>query len=41
MYIGCHLSIAKGYGDAAKAALNIGANVFQFFLVEILGGFLF
>lgn len=31
MYIGCHLSIAKGYGDAAKAALNIGANVFQFF----------
>jgi len=31
MYIGCHLSIAKGYEDAAKAALNIGANVFQFF----------
>jgi len=31
MYIGCHLSIAKGYENAAKAALDIGANVFQFF----------
>ncbi len=31
MYIGCHLSIAKGYKKAAEEALNIGANVFQFF----------
>ena len=31
MYIGCHLSIAKGYENAAKVALDIGANVFQFF----------
>jgi len=31
MYIGCHLSIASGYKNAAKAALSIGANVFQFF----------
>lgn len=31
MYIGCHLSVAKGYKKAAQAALDIGANVFQFF----------
>lgn len=31
MYIGCHLSIAKGYEKAAKDAVNINANVFQFF----------
>lgn len=31
MYIGCHLSIAKGYENAAKSALDIGANIFQFF----------
>lgn len=31
MYIGCHLSIAKGYENVARAALDIGANVFQFF----------
>lgn len=31
MYIGCHLSIARGYEAAAQSALNIGANVFQFF----------
>lgn len=31
MYIGCHLSIAKGYERAARDAVSIGANVFQFF----------
>ena len=31
MYIGCHLSIADGYKEAAKQASSIGANVFQFF----------
>lgn len=31
MQIGSHLSIAKGYENAAKEAQNIGANVFQFF----------
>ncbi|MCF6466109.1 deoxyribonuclease IV [Clostridium sp. Cult2] len=31
MYIGCHLTIAKGYEKAAELALEIGANVFQFF----------
>lgn len=31
MYIGCHLTISKGYENAGKLALDIGANVFQFF----------
>lgn len=31
MYIGCHLTIAKGYNRAAELALEVGANVFQFF----------
>ena len=31
MYIGCHLTIAKGYKKAAELALEVGANVFQFF----------
>lgn len=31
MYLGCHLSIAQGYTNAAKIALEIGANTFQFF----------
>lgn len=31
MYIGCHLTIAKGYKKAAELAHSIGANVFQFF----------
>lgn len=31
MYIGCHLTISKGYEEAAKLALSVGANVFQFF----------
>lgn len=29
MYIGCHLSISRGYSNAIEAALKIGANVFQ------------
>ncbi|GFN35765.1 deoxyribonuclease IV [Tepidimicrobium xylanilyticum] len=31
MLIGCHLTIARGYKKAAELALDIGANVFQFF----------
>ncbi|NLX62298.1 MAG: deoxyribonuclease IV [Tissierellia bacterium] len=31
MYIGCHLSISKGYENMAKTAVSIGANVYQFF----------
>jgi deoxyribonuclease-4 len=31
MYIGCHLSISKGYKKAAETAIKIGANIFQFF----------
>jgi len=31
MYIGCHLSISKGYRKAIETAIEIGANVFQFF----------
>lgn len=31
MYIGCHLSAAKGYVHMGKDALSIGANTFQFF----------
>ena len=29
--IGCHLSCAKGYADMGRQALELGANVFQFF----------
>ena len=29
--IGCHLSIADGFGQIAKQAVSIGANTFQFF----------
>lgn len=31
MYIGCHLSITKGYERMALNAVSIGANVIQFF----------
>ncbi|WP_432667586.1 deoxyribonuclease IV [Wukongibacter baidiensis] len=31
MYIGAHLSIAKGYEATVKQAISIGANTFQFF----------
>ncbi|MDQ0337513.1 deoxyribonuclease-4 [Caldalkalibacillus uzonensis] len=30
-YIGCHVSIAKGYLAAARQALHIGARAFQYF----------
>ena len=36
--IGCHLSISKGYGAAAKDAVDIGANTFAFFLRNPRGG---
>ena len=31
MYIGSHISISKGFADAAKTAVSMGANTFQFF----------
>lgn len=31
LYIGCHLSSAKGYKHMGEEALKIGANTFQFF----------
>jgi deoxyribonuclease-4 len=31
LYIGCHLSSAKGYKHMGEEALTIGANTFQFF----------
>lgn len=31
MYIGCHVSIRKGYLEAAKTAKSIGAKAFQYF----------
>lgn len=37
-YIGCHLSIAKGFEEAAKNAVSIGANTFQFFTRNPRGG---
>lgn len=36
--IGCHLSISKGYAAAAKEAVSIGANSFQFFTRNPRGG---
>ena len=37
-YIGCHLSIAKGFEAAANDAVSIGANTFQFFTRNPRGG---
>lgn len=31
MYFGCHVSISKGYYEAAKIAHQIGAKSFQYF----------
>ncbi len=31
MYIGSHISISKGFANAAKTAVSMGANTFQFF----------
>lgn len=36
--IGCHLSISKGFNEAASQALSIGANTFQFFTRNPRGG---
>ncbi len=36
--IGPHISIAKGYGTAARSACSIGANTFQFFTRNPRGG---
>lgn len=38
MYIGCHLSVAKGYAAMGDAALMIGANTFQYFSRNPRGG---
>lgn len=38
MFIGCHLSISKGYSKAAETAVSIGANTFQFFTRNPRGG---
>lgn len=36
--IGCHLSIAKGFAQAARDAASIGGNTFQFFTRNPRGG---
>lgn len=38
MFLGSHLSIAKGFYNAGKDALEIGANTFQFFTRNPRGG---
>lgn len=38
LYIGCHLSSAKGFLAMGKTALSIGANTFQFFTRNPRGG---
>ncbi len=38
LYLGCHLSNAKGYAAAGRVALSIGANTFQFFTRNPRGG---
>ncbi len=38
LYLGCHLSIAKGYYKAVQEAVSIGANTFQFFTRNPRGG---
>ena len=38
LYLGCHLSNAKGYAAAGRVALSIGANSFQFFTRNPRGG---
>lgn len=37
-WIGCHLSAAKGYLAMGKEAVQLGANVFQFFTRNPRGG---
>ena len=36
--LGTHLSIAKGFANAAETAVYIGANTFQFFSRNPRGG---
>ncbi len=38
MYLGSHLSIAKGYEKAGQTAVHMGANTFQFFTRNPRGG---
>ena len=38
LFLGCHLSNAKGYAAAGHVALSIGANTFQFFTRNPRGG---
>lgn len=38
MYIGCHISAAKGYAAMGKQALKLGANTFAFFTRNPRGG---
>lgn len=38
MYIGCHLSSARGFAAMGRDALSIGANTFQFFTRNPRGG---
>ncbi len=38
LYLGCHLSISKGYAKAAEEAISLGANTFQFFTRNPRGG---
>lgn len=38
LYIGCHLSSAKGYAAMGRQALEIGANTFAFFTRNPRGG---
>lgn len=38
MYLGCHLSVSKGYLAMGKTAVSIGADTFQFFTRSPRGG---
>ena len=38
LYLGCHLSSAKGFAAMGRTALSIGANTFQFFTRNPRGG---
>ena len=38
LYLGCHLSAAKGWRAMGETALAIGANTFQFFTRNPRGG---
>ena len=38
LYLGCHLSVSKGFENMAKEALSINANTLQFFTRNPRGG---